>query len=537
MTKRTTEKLRWWLIQSQRVFIVAVFFRFISRLVLWMACRRLLKIRGVTAVYARHTHPASSTFITGQSDVDLTVILDDAFAGDYRCTRECSNVLAKLGDRYLFTKAEDGRFMSEGELSRLTKDFASPLELLCVPEDWLLLGGREVRREKSKPFPANLIPQHPEFNRWWQNVVQEQFFGFDSGAAKGYMRSVYRSAIKNQVHLEAAKGIAARKAEGFVSDDLECLTFDGSSGLLKVLQIIKQRNLWADQPEQKKGEIFLEVLRSTQNFFVNCGPVSSGIRPNLVSHAASTEPHDSVHRAVSDKIAATPELKEALASAVVYPLPHAYPCVYRLDLILPPNIQLQSFLKACSALRLFGTGKSFALAGAPVEFTLIPWSVYQDPRYFLGSDCPFLLEHIKEFGSVVHGKECPYPASEWTASSLVDWCRIYLPFHMVTFRRRLDYGSPVLNFYQLASLMIFLETGSKLTDPITIRQRYEAEFTTSGRDREVADFLFRYPSDRAQPELYDEALARVSDTYDRLESLLAGPSRSALFGLDCKPCG
>src|SRR5436190_8712950 len=99
---------------------------------------------------------------------------------------------------------------------------------------------------------------------------------------------------------------------------------------------------------------------------------------------------------------------------------------------------------------------------------------------------------------------------------------------MMTFRRRLDYGAPVLNFCQLASLRLFLETGKKVTDFHTVRNTYEAEFIPNDRDRNVIDFLFRYPCDRAQPELYDEALRLVSDTYDQLELLLTNPTETPL---------
>ena len=99
-----------------------------------MAGRRLINVTGVAAVFSRHTHPNSATFVPGQSDVDFTVILEDDLADDPRCIRECSRAMEELGRRYVFTKAEDARFMSQSELSRLTKNFCSPSELLYRPE-------------------------------------------------------------------------------------------------------------------------------------------------------------------------------------------------------------------------------------------------------------------------------------------------------------------------------------------------------------------------------------------------------------------
>jgi hypothetical protein len=208
-------------------------------------------------------------------------------------------------------------------------------------------------------------------------------------------------------------------------------------------------------------------------------------------------------------------------SAVVYPLPHAFPYIYRLDLVLHEDVALETFATACAAIaRLLGS-KSFALAGAPFEFALIPSIVYREPLFFLGSGCPFLLEHIHRFGRTVYGVERPYPAVPWSDAYLFRWCRVYLPFHMVTFRRRLEYGSPVLNFCQLASLRIFLESGEKLTDPSAVRTRCVSDFTRNGREQEVLDSLFSYPGDPGLGLVYDRALGFVSETYDRLESLLA----------------
>ena len=428
--------------------------------------------------------------------------------------------------------------MSTSELSRLTKTFCAPSELLYRPENWLLVAGREVRTEKSCPFPTQLVPRHPQFNQWWANVIQTQFFRPDGGLKKGYLRSLYRSAVKNQVHLEAAKGVNVVKPDGFVSDELSDLKFTESPRLRSILATIKKKDFWAESPEQQKPEIFLEVLKSTENFFTNyrlfhtteestvpqSAPASrsfSAETENIARRArGSNEPHDSVYRALKESMANAPGITEALRSAVVYPLPHAYPYVYKVDLLLRQNLSLGEFVEVCALLDRFWGGKNFTLAGAPLEFTLIPSKVYQEPLFFLGSDCPFLLEHIRQFGDAVYGDDRPYAAIGWSRSDLFDWCRVYLPFHMATFRRRLEYGSPVLNFCQLASLRIFLEKGEKLTDPLETRDQYLGEFVKSEKDRDVVDFLFRYPGASAPPALFGRALGWVSDTYGQLESLV-----------------
>jgi hypothetical protein len=132
-----------------------------------------------------------------------------------------------------------------------------------------------------------------------------------------------------------------------------------------------------------------------------------------------------------------------------------------------------------------------------------------------------LLGHILEFGETVYGSSGPAVSRVWSRAELVDWCRVYFPYHMTTLRRRLEHGSPVLNFCQLASIRIFLERGERLTDPFQVRRRYFEEFATGDQAPSVLDILFRHQALRTDNPLYDGAFAYLSDTYDRVESLLA----------------
>jgi hypothetical protein len=232
-------------------------------------------------------------------------------------------------------------------------------------------------------------------------------------------------------------------------------------------------------------------------------------------------PHLSVYQALKAKIEGIPELTRLLRSAVAYPLPHAHPYTYRLDLVLRKDFSADEFVRGTEALERSLGRKNFSVDNAPVEFTLIPEGIYRNPLFFLGSACPFLLEHIQEFGETVYGSSSPWVSGVWSGGELVDWCRVYFPYHMITFRRRLEHGSPVLNFCQLASIRIFLERGERLTDPFQVRTRYCEEFVTGERGKAVLDFLFHYQALRTDNPLYDEAFAYLSDTYDRVESLLA----------------
>jgi hypothetical protein len=93
---------------------------------------------------------------------------------------------------------------------------------------------------------------------------------------------------------------------------------------------------------------------------------------------------------------------------------------------------------------------------------------------------------------------------------------------MVTFRRRLEYGSAVLNFCQLVSLRVFLETGEIVTDAPALRSRCIEQSQHDGTPgTEVIDFLFKVPADSREVSVYNRALAWVSETYDHLEAVLA----------------
>ena len=91
---------------------------------------------------------------------------------------------------------------------------------------------------------------------------------------------------------------------------------------------------------------------------------------------------------------------------------------------------------------------------------------------------------------------------------------------MFNLRRRPDYFSKDCNFYQLASLRLFLETGEILTDAFQIRQAYLDSFVEEDRDRAVLDFYLHRTLHRASPHLYAEAFTYLSNQYRVVESLL-----------------
>jgi hypothetical protein len=528
MTKERIEKIRWWMLRTQRSPLLAALYRSVSRFVMWRAGHRLAALPGVAAVFSRHTHPRLPTFVPGHSDLDLTIVLEDDHADNPDSIRRCSTEMNELGRRYLFTKAEDARFMSRGELCRLSTDLRSSFELFCRPEEWLLIAGSDVRPRQSVPLPSRCFSRHPEFNRWWENVIQTQYFRPSVDLKRGFMRSLYRSALKNQVQLEAATGVSVAKPERFVGDELSGLEFRESPRLREILAEIKENHLWADRPEILMSEILAEVLNGAERFFAECNSDGGSELNRATAHSGAGEsskrqpgePHAQVFRALEAKLSENPEITGVLRSAVAYALPHAHPYIYRLDLLLRDDLSAGQLGTACEAMRRCLGEKNFAAADFPVEFALIPAGIYRNPLFFLGMPCAFLLEHVRAFGATVYGSVEPCLPSPWPRRDLLDWCRMFVPYHMVTFRRRLEYGSPVLNFCQLAGLRIFLERDERLSDGLEIRTRYREQFVNA-RDEDVVDYLFRYPADPGNTALYDRATEYVAGTYAALESQLA----------------
>jgi hypothetical protein len=529
MKRSTIEKFRWWMLRSQRIPLVADIYRSISQFVMWRVGRRVGAVPGVAAIYSRHTHPRSRTFVAGHSDLDLTVVLEDEAADDAGCIQRCSAVLKQMGRRYLFVKPEDARFMSQGELCRLSTDFCSSFELPYRPEGWLLIAGRDVR-PRSRPLPTRFLVMHPEFNKWWENIIQAQFFRPTIELRNGFMRSLYRSVVKNQVHLETARGLHPEEPEGFVSDELSNLAFKESPALLKILSELKRDGLWSNRPEEVAHEILFEVLRGTERFFLDLPGSASSQRACSIRKRNRTEPDTHFFDALVKRISENQQITSVLESAVVYSFPQAHPYTYRLDLVLHEGLSEEQLATACQTMKNSWGQKNFDVAGFPVEFNLIPAGIYRSPLFFLGMPYVFLLEHIREFGQVVYGSSEICLPSPWSRDDLLQWCRMFMPYHMMTFRRRLEYGSPVLNFCQLASLQIFIERDRRLTDAVEVRRVYMEEFM-NGSDEDVVDYLFRYPYERSNPALYDRATSYVAQTYAMLESQLKRHDRTMMHTL------
>lgn len=97
------QRIKWGIIRTHHLPGIGSFYRKACQIGTWEAGRRLARIPGVTAVYLRHSHSYSPTFVPGQSDVDLTLVLDDGAAEDPFKVLECS---AKVENSYVLTYDE-----------------------------------------------------------------------------------------------------------------------------------------------------------------------------------------------------------------------------------------------------------------------------------------------------------------------------------------------------------------------------------------------------------------------------------------------
>jgi hypothetical protein len=80
-------RIRSGVMRSSKLPWIRTIFRRGCQLATWIVGRRLARIPGVEAVYARHSHPRFDTFAPGHSDLDLTLVLDDRAAKDAAVVR------------------------------------------------------------------------------------------------------------------------------------------------------------------------------------------------------------------------------------------------------------------------------------------------------------------------------------------------------------------------------------------------------------------------------------------------------------------
>ncbi len=85
----------------------------------WIVGRQLASLTGVEAVYVCHSYPRSVTFAPGESDLDLTLVLDDDAAQEPSLVRACTDKVDALSRMFPFVFPQDARFVSRRELAQI----------------------------------------------------------------------------------------------------------------------------------------------------------------------------------------------------------------------------------------------------------------------------------------------------------------------------------------------------------------------------------------------------------------------------------
>lgn len=519
MRRSIRQQVRMGIIRTHGLPVLGTLYRKGCHLGTWVVGRRLARMSGVEGVFLRHSHPSSPMFVPGQSDLDLTLVFEDEVAEDPSKIRECSTEIESLSRLFFFVWPPDARYISRGELSQYLAS-SRPPELLYQPGDWILLAGKEVRNGQSRCILPDRIPWHPEFNKWWGNILQSDMFAPHNSLDAQYMRAFYRAALKSQLHLQAARGMVTERAGGYLEDGIPLAQFISDPDLAAILADLEERNFWAEDANNLKSRILQAVLLTVGDFYGDWKAHPENIKETSIHPRSTEEPHRSYYEELKRRLHGQSALTSILEAAVAYPSPHWYPHEYQVDLIFRDGLSPDDFTKGVRALRLGFGGRTFAIGAANAQVTINLNSIYRHPLYFLGLPFPFLREHIEECGAVIYGPPLEANQGTFSRADLIEWCRMYLPFHMFNFRRRPQYFSKDVNFYQLASLRLFLETGEILTDPPQIRQAYLDRFVAGDRDRAVLDYYLHRAATPASSYLYADAFTFVSDQYRRVESLL-----------------
>lgn len=512
-------RARWAVIRTSRLPVLGVLYRRACQLGTWGVGRKLAQMPGVESVFVVHSHPSSTSFVPGHSDLDLTIVFHDEAAEDPFRIRECSMAIERLGRLLPFVWPQDVRFVSRSELNRYLS-FLGPPQLLHQPGDWLLIAGEEVRDEGGRYVPPDRIPWHPEFNSWWANLLQSQIFAPTDGGDARFLRTFYRGALKSQFHLRDAMGMLVQRPSRYIEDGQPMGEFVGDPDLSAILADLKERNFWARDPDQLQSRILLAILLNVEEFYNTCKAHPQNVHDRSIVSRSTEEPHRSHYEELERKIRGQTELTSVLEAAVAYPFPHWHPYEYQVDLILREGLSREDFASAIRSLRRGFGGRTFAVGETQARLTVVLKSIYQHPLYFLGSPFPFLREHIQEYGALIYGSPLETIRGTFSRADLTEWCRLFFPFHMFTFRRRPEHASSEINVYQLASLRLFLETGEILTDAPRIHRAYLERFVTDDRDRAVLSHCLHRAPVPTYSELYEDAFTFVSRQYLRLESLV-----------------
>jgi len=506
------------IIRSSRLPWMRTLYRKTCEVCTWEVGRQLASLPGVEAVYSRHSHPRSITFAPGQSDLDLTLVLDDTAAQDAALVCACTDRVDALSHVFCFVWPQDARFVSRRELAQI-EAWPGAAEILGAPSGWIRIGGREVRREdRSRVIESNRIALHPEFNAWWLNVLQTHVLTPQTSLAEGHMRQCYRVAMKSQLHLQVGRGRVTPSAQAYLPDSEAASLFAEDAEMSELLGDLERKGLWTRNGEEQKARILHRSLAQAAEFYRDLPVPADAAWVTLTAgrSAALAE----AHRAeLSDRLDREKALRTIAESIIVYPTPHWAPSEYQIDLLLHDDVQPAAFGDAVRAIKRSFGARTFGIGGTHAQITLVPRSAFEHPWYFLGTPFPFLHEHVATFAETLFGPPPRIPAPPPSAARL-RWCAQYYLFHRFTLHYRRRYVSKDCNFCQLAAIRLFLDRGAVLTDALQVRRAYLDAFVKRSEENQPLDFFMRGDGERIDEMSLDAANRLQSREYDSVEALL-----------------
>jgi hypothetical protein len=509
--------LREAIIASSRVPWIRGLYRKASQAITWEVGRRLASMRGVEAVYTRHSHPRFPTFAPGQSDLDLTVVLADD-AQDPALVRACSDRVDSLSRAFPFVFPQDARFISRRELAQM-EGWPGVAEILAAPSSWIRIGGREVRNESALPtIDRGGIVLHPEFNAWWLNVMQTHVLTPSSSLAEGHMRMCYRIAMKSRLHLQSARGRRPLPTQGYLPDSEAETLFRDDVAMARLLSDLGRDRFRARDGERLKSKILRQSLADAAEFYRELEVPADAAWVASVADRSPSLPE--AHRSeLKERLGAEEALHSIAESIIIYPTPHWAPREYQIDLIMRDEMPAAAFADAVRVIRKSFGGRTFGIGGTHAQLTMIPRRAFAHPRFFLGTPFPFLHGHLVNFAETLFGTPPRIPAPPPRAE-LLRWCAQYFLYHRFTLHYRPGYVSKDCNFCQLAAVRLFLEQGVVLTDATQVRDAYVRAFVTREEESAALDLLLRTGSERLDEKSFANALRLQSREYDAVEALL-----------------
>lgn len=505
------------IVRSSRVAWIRALLRKACQLGTWIVGRNLASLPGVEAVYVRHSHPRSVTFAPGESDLDLTLVLEDGAAENPVVVRACTDGVNALNRLFYFVWPQDARFVSRRELAQ-TEGQPGAAEILNAPSRWIRIGGREVRRESQVFSIGNAIALHPEFNGWWLNVLQTHVLTPPrTSLDDNYMRLCFRVAMKNQVYLQVGRGRIPPN-EAYLPDSAATGLFADDSELSVLLGDIAHKGFWAQNGEERKARILHRLIAQAALFYREL-PMRSDAEWLVLSDGPSAALSEAHRAGLRERFNREGALRSIAESIIIYPTPHWISREYQIDILLHNEVSAAAFVDAVRAVKRSFGGRTFGIGGTNVQLTLLPRSAFEHPCYALGTPFPFLHEHIATFAETLFGPPPRVPAPPSMAERL-HWCVRYFLFHRFTMHHRPHYVSKDCNFCQLAAIHLFLKQGAVLTEAGQVRRAYLQSFAKGVEDSVALDYLLRGDGEPLNEMSFAAVLQVQSRAYWSVEALL-----------------